>query len=320
MLKSNVHFPTDLNLLWDSSRKCIQLLKKLCESQGQSGWRKNKYWEKVIKVQMRECWQINRGGGKNKFDRVKESITNYINKCYELEEKVEKSIQKLKKCPLSPLEMAELISIEYFQTMLIKHIDLVQRRLIKEEKIPHEEKVFSLFEPHTEWINKGKTNPSVEIGHKLLVTTDQFNLILHCKVMDQTVDQKETLPLACDLFRIYGENTFKSISFDKGFSCEDDRELLELYIPQVIMPKKGRLTLLDKEREHTKQFKLLRNRHSGIESNINALEQTGLNRCPDKGLNGFKRYAALGVLAYNCHRIGDQIIFLKKKKRLKKAA
>ena len=47
---------------------------------------------------------------------------------------------------------------------------------------------------------------------------------------------------------------------------------------------------------------------STIESDINCLEQHGLNRCPDKGLSGYKRYVGLGVLAFNLHRIGAALL------------
>ena len=50
--------------------------------------------------------------------------------------------------------------------MLVKHIDLVERRIIKGETIAHNEKLFSIFETYTEWITKGKQNPSVELGKK----------------------------------------------------------------------------------------------------------------------------------------------------------
>ena len=72
---------------------------------------------------------------------------------------------------------ATLLALDYYQEMLIKHIDLVERRLIKGETIPHEDKFFSIFESHTEWIKKGKANNKVEIGHKILIATDQSEKI-----------------------------------------------------------------------------------------------------------------------------------------------
>ena len=89
-----------------------------------------------------------------------------------MEEKLFQSMSELKCHGFDMLETLTIGELDYFHEMLIKHIDLIDRHLLKGEKIPHEEKVFSLFEPHTEWVNKGKVYPSVELGHKLLITTD----------------------------------------------------------------------------------------------------------------------------------------------------
>jgi hypothetical protein len=99
-----------------------------------------------------------------------------------------------------------------------------------------------------------------------------------------------------------------SLSFDKGFTREEDRQLLGLYIPEVIMPKRGKRTAAEAERESQRRFVALRHRHHAIESDINCLEHHGLNRCLDKGLEGFKRYVGLGVLAYNLHKIGARLL------------
>ena len=84
------------------------------------------------------------------------------------------------------------------------------------------------------------------------------------------------------------------------------------------MPKRGRLSEADKEREGHKKFKELRNKHNAIESNINCLEHHGLNRCPDKSIYGYERYVGFGVLAYNLHKIGNKL--LEKRRQFKKAA
>ncbi|MCP4991671.1 MAG: ISNCY family transposase [Colwellia sp.] len=318
VLESNVHFPTDLNLLWDACRKCIHIISKLFEDRNISGWRKAKYWRKQLKKLMRTCAKIHKSGGANKEERLKKAAKDFLQKAYELEEKVFHSINEIKSQCVEILDGLRISELQYFHEMLMKHIDLVERRLLNGEKIPHEEKVFSLFEPHTEWVNKGKVSPSIELGHKLLITTDQYGLILDYKVMQQTADSNETLALADRLLNCYGSGAINSISFDKGFSDEEDRKLLELYIEEVIMPKRGRLSKTDKERQNNKRFKQLRQKHNAVESDINCLEHHGLNRCPDKGLNGFKRYAGFGILAYNLHKIGNKL--LEKQRRLKKAA
>lgn len=63
------------------------------------------------------------------------------------------------------------------------------------------------------------------------------------------------------------------------------------------MPKLGKRTKLEVDEENSRQFKKLRNKHSAIESNINELEQRGLDRCLDKGYSHFSRYIGLAVCA-----------------------
>jgi transposase, IS5 family len=73
------------------------------------------------------------------------------------------------------------------------------------------------------------------------------------------------------------------------------------------LPKKGRLSEKDKRIESSEEFIEFRRKHSAVESSINALENHGLDRCPDHGLHGFKRYVALSVLARNIQILGHMI-------------
>ena len=142
----------------------------------------------------------------------------------------------------------------------------------------------------------------------MLITTDQHELILDYQRLDSWPEVGAAIPLADRLLSRYGEGLIASLSFDKGFSRQEDRELLELYIPQVIMPKRGKRNRREEERENQKSFRALRNRHQAIESDINCLEHHGLNRCLDKGLDGFERYVGFGVLSYNLHKIGARLL------------
>ncbi len=166
--------------------------------------------------------------------------------------------------------------------------------------------------------------PPVEFGHRLLVSTEQHGLVVDYKVMEGGGEGAEIVPVADRLLDRFGEDAIASLSTDKGFSSVGDRELLELYIGEVIMPKKGRRNAADSDRESTRTWKKLKNRHSTVESDINCLEHHGLDRCPDKGLDGFKRYTGLGILAYNLHKIGAGLIAqaaaVGRRKRKKKVA
>jgi transposase, IS5 family len=308
VLETNVHYPTDLNLLWDAQRKCLDLIAPLMSRYDLPGWRKARVWRRNLKTQMIGLTRLAGGGGPNKEQRREAAARAYVQDTYRFEQKLFETIGSLP-APQSLVEIVQRSSLDYFQTMLIKQLDLVERRWLGEEKIPHCEKVFSLFEPHTEFIKKGKLFPPVELGHKLLVTTDQHGLILDYRVMDQQpTDAGESIGVADRLAGRYGAANIASLSFDKGFTREEDRQLLELYIPQVIMPKRGKRNEQEQEREKGRTFRALRHQHHAVESDINCLEHHGLDRCPDKGLHGYKRYAGLGVLAYNLHKMGKRLI------------
>jgi len=197
------------------------------------------------------------------------------------------------------------MELERFMELLDKHIGFVERRIVKGEKIPHEEKMFSIFEDYTEWVTKGKLSPSVELGKKTTITTDQYNLIIDYQVMDHQSDSGIVPELSKRILSTY---LVKSWSFDKGYWHKDNKALLAQRVENVVLPKKGKCTKSEAEEEHKPLFRKLRHKHSAIESNINELEHRGLNRCPDRGYGHFKRYVGLAVCAYNLKKIGVQIL------------
>ncbi len=106
-----------------------------------------------------------------------------------------------------------------------------------------------------------------------------------------------------------------SCSFDKGFYNPINKEALQEYIDNVVLPKRGKLSDQEKEVEHSDEFVEARRKHSAVESGISALENYGLDLCRDHGLCGFKRYVALAVLARNIQILGAII----RKNELKRA-
>jgi hypothetical protein len=305
VVESNVHFPTDYNLLWDCSRKCLDtvtyFLRKYPHTEG---WRKTNHWRRDLKSLMRKVGRIGKGGGKNKQEKLQKAACEYIEKNRLL---LLKLVNEKGHFPLNTLaDLKAHYALENYMRLLSKHIDLVERRMIKGEIIPHSEKMMSIFETYTEWIVKGKTRPSVELGKNVSVTSDQYHLMVHHKVMNEEQDRDIVVETVDRVLNKY--NPVDSMSFDKGHWNSDNRALLELEIPCVVLPKLGRRSAKEKEIEESKIFKRLKNKHSAIESNINELEHRGLNRCPDRGYGHFKTYIALGVCAYNLKKIGKKIL------------
>jgi hypothetical protein len=271
------------------------------------GWRKMENWRSELKSLMREVGRISSGGGKNKQEKLHQAVSKsrLLIAKLDLEMVAEHSRSKDKFPLVDESDLIAICALEGYMELTVKHIDLLERRIIKGETIPHAEKMMSIFtsttlsnhETYTEWVAKGKFRPSVEFGKKVSITTDQFDLIVHHIVMDDEQDRDVVVEIADAVLNKY--KRIYSMSFDKGHWRAENKALLELEIPTVVLPKLGKLTAKEKELENSTKFKSLKNKHSAIESNINELEHRGLDRCPDRGYFHYTTYIALGVCAYN---------------------
>ncbi len=193
-----------------------------------------------------------------------------------------------------------------------RQIDQIRRRIIDGEVITHSEKVFSIFEPYTEWINKGKSGVFVELGLKVCIMSDQYSFILHHQVMQKQTDEQVAIAMVEATQERFPD--FIMASFDKGFYSVRNKQSLSEKLEYLGLPKKGYKSTEDKEFENSEEFKRARSKHARVESDINALEVHGLDRCLDQGLPGFRRYVAIAVTARNLQIIGINL----RNKELKK--
>ena len=310
-VETNIHFPTDLNLLYDSLRKGVQTVVRMSEQDETiGGWRKHKSILSDIKSVFRATsYKVFKG--KNEAEK-KNAVKKYLHKAREINKKLIASLD-------SATSVLSALALEKYIEYIIKFMDQIERRLLKGEVIPSDEKIFFIFEEHTEWITKGKLNKRVELGHSVLITTDQHSFIIDYKVMEKQKDAQQISDLVNRLAAKYTDVTISSHSFDKGFWSKDNLAILDSSgIQTVVLPKRGKLTKEETKRESEAGFKLLRRKHSAIESNINMLEHHGLNRCPDKGLVNYKKNVGLSVLAYNLHQLGNKLVAKQKKVEGKK--
>lgn len=318
VLESAIHFPTDLSILWDSSRKVVDCLLSLGFEL--SGHRQLFSLRKKIRSVYLKSSDIHRKKGKNYQSRLQAWVKEYLLKAGDLLLKSKSSYSRLVFEMESGIykDQAGIVkkinNLGIYIGYLEQFIDLVNRRILQGEKIPHSEKIFSIFEPEVEWISKGKSGKAVEFGHRHLIYTDQYQFILHHQVMVNQTDKEVGLSAGKQVVLNYGKQTyeFASLSYDRGFYSGPSKAGLKEFYGQVIMPKSGKKTASEQLEEESESFIEKKHHHSGVEGNINSLEHTGLDKCPDRGLQRFKNYAALGVLAYNLRQLGKWITKMEK--------
>jgi len=314
VVETDVHYPTDTNLLYDATRKIIQLTAKMCKLLGFSALRQHAKNVYQVKAAMRKAHLKNRSKSTNTEQKEKneaaiiEAHQEYIKCDQSFVDKVRQillDVEKIDKTAvMHPIRYdARKAEIEKFIVHAERQIDQIRRRKILGEKIPHEEKVFSLFEPHTEWISKGKAGVPVELGLKVCIMEDQHRFILRTQVMQDQTDDKVTVEIVTETKKRFPN--LQSTSFDKGFHSIENQKKLKEELPLVVLPRKGKLSEAAKAIENAPEFVAARKAHSAVESAINALEVHGLDVCPDHGLDAFKCYVAWAMVARNIHRIGD---------------
>ncbi len=324
VVETDVHYPTDINLLWDAIRKIITLVAIECFALGITEWRQSDYILRKIKKAFNLARKLKRSNSKNEDrqtkqeERIIQAHQKYIELVGSYVERAKFAIGFLKQSGMG--NVAQIMMIENFILHAERQIDQIFRRVIKGEKIPHGEKVFSIFEEHTEWISKGKAGVPQELGLKVCILEDQYGFILHHHVMVDQTDDQIAVEMVADTKKKY--NGLIGCSFDKGFHSPQNQQALAPLLDKVVLPRKGRLSDKAKQIETSEEFIHARRKHAAVESAINALENHGLDRCPDHGIHGFRRYVGLAVLSRNIQKLGAMLQKqrIKKLKRFKKAA
>ena len=175
VVETDVHYPTDTNLLFDAMRKMISLIAIICSEIGITAWRQSHHNILKVKRLLRGIQTLKRSTSKDEAKKQKREQfivgehQNYINVCQGFVIKVKETIHILREFGiLSMCQELRLISLKNIFAHAERQIDQIRRRVVFDEKIPHEEKVFSIFEPHTEWISKGKAGVPQELGLECL--------------------------------------------------------------------------------------------------------------------------------------------------------
>ena len=291
VVETNVRHPTDVSLLWDAMRCMYRHAGPLGSKHKVPDWRQWQHLQNTLEKKFNKIRKTRRASRKD--------IKAYLKLCAELIGRVKALLLELAAKGVSPQKINKITN---FVMHAVRQIDQIDRRLLKGETIPQNEKVFSIFEPHTRWISKGKAGCPVELGVPVCIIEDPYQFILHYEIMWTGSDVDFAVPLVEITKELFPD--FCAASFDRGFHSPANRTRLDEVLVDNVLPKKGRLSKADREREQGETFVAMRRQHPAVESAINNLEHRGLDRVRSKGRKGFARSVALAVVALNVHRLG----------------
>ena len=304
MVETDVHYPTDINLLWDALRKLIIWSARVSQRYGLSGWGKSGYNLRQVKRLFRRVQSLKPSSAT--AEKPPAPRAKALRQAYRAYLELGRTLVQRSEVTLAQLPAGEAIlereAMEEFVLHAYRQLEQIERRVLQGETIPHREKVFSLFEGHTEWISKGKAGVPVELGLPVCILEDEYGFILHHRILQGETDEAVAVPMVKETQQRFP--TLKRCSFDRGFYTPDNRTQLRSLLDVSILPSRGTPPQTEVAWEASEEFGAARRQHAAVESAINALEVHGLDRCLDHGLDGFRRYVALAVVARNIQQLG----------------
>jgi IS5 family transposase len=198
-------------------------------------------------------------------------------------------------CSSSHLELAAVaLELRSYLPSMQTVAATARRAQLQGERVPARERVFSLFEPHTELIKRGRRQKPVEFGHKLLLCETQQKFITDYEVYEeQPPDCDLTGPVIERHEKLFGEQP-GVLAADKGFCPAKSKfEELAKLVLNLAIPRRMQ-DFMDKLLTSCQAFR------AGIEGTISGLKRAfRLFRCFFRGFKGFARSVGLGVFCHN---------------------
>lgn len=309
VIETNIHYPTESNLIWDGVRKFVPVCEELAETLDIFGWRQSKHLLKKVKKLAQTIGRVSASKSPARKD-VLESLYGDLLKRTGLLLLRAKTLVKTARIESSSIEtLAKTEALERWIELTEQVCDTARRRVLLGETVDNCEKLFSLFETHTQLYRRGKAGQPNQFGRMVLVYEDGAGFISHYHLLDREASDTDVVVEQTKIAQQKHGGEIHTASFDRGFhSDENERELQKIVDDVCVLPRHP-TQYAARLAEGTVEFHRTRLRHSGIESAIGAMQRgNGLKRCRDRSELGFERYFGLAVLGRNIHTLGKLLI------------
>jgi IS5 family transposase len=200
-------------------------------------------------------------------------------------------------------------TLETFIPRVEQALDQTMRRVFQEEKVPAQEKIVSLFEPHTAIIRRQKAGKPTEFGHKVWLDEVEGGIVTRWEVLEgNPSDADQWQPAIDHHIAQFGKPPYQA-SGDRGLYSPDNEAYAQRQgVKRTILPKPGRKSADRQQHEAQAWFKRGRRFHAGVEGRISVLKRKhGLDLCRDHGEDGFDKWVGWGIIAANLAVMGTRL-------------
>jgi transposase, IS5 family len=309
VVETNVHYPTESSLIWDGVRTFVPLCVKLAAELEVAGWRQAKHLTQQIKRLNRTISRISASQSPVKKKALESAYGDLLARTGQLlaRAKTLQTIAQVEGKTLRVLALAD--GLKTWIELTERVCDTAHRRVLLGEKVPNSEKLFSLFETHTQLYRRGKAGQPNQFGRLVLVFEDGAGFISHYHLMDREACDADVIVEQTRQAQTAHHGEIKTASFDRGFYSPENETELAAIVDDPCLPPRHPTQYAERLATASVKFHRARLRHSGVESAIGALQRgNGLKRCRDRSELGFERYFGLAVLGRNIHTLGKLLI------------
>jgi len=307
-VETNIHWPTDSGILWDVYRvldrhvQAIRQIHRELISDKRLHARQAKQLHSRISRTARHKTEKSKAERKRHYERLIALVEGILDWLPTLCERVRAEVARSSLSMLDSLALESRVAeIEEVVPLGRQAVDQARRRVLQGEQVPNDEKLFSIFEPHTELLIRGKANKDIEFGHMINICQVESKFITDYEVFEKKPVEHELIDGALDAHKELFGKMPDVLAADKGY-WEDvfTTERLRWKVPLVCIAKKGRCSEEERAHERSLPFRLGQAFRAGVEGSISFLKRMlGLWRCMNKGFTHFVSTVAASVFAHN---------------------
>lgn len=303
-VETDIHWPTDSSLLWDGYRTLAGLIGDVREVDAQAVGSGRVQLKRVKRTATKIARKAQHKGRKAKdlkplYKRLIRAVDGLCAWSKKIVDRLEK------KCSKSTAGIADHVKklierIHHFIALSARVVWQASERVLREQSVPNEEKLFSIFEEHTELLKRGKAGKDIEFGHMVQIQQTGEKFITDYETFDKKPSESTLVIPALESHRkLFGDYP-GSVAGDKGYWSGDEFEKIAEKVDVVSIPKKGRRNKTEELREHEPLFRLAQAFRAGVEGSISFLKRVlGLARCMNKGWKNYASTVGATVFAHN---------------------
>jgi IS5 family transposase len=311
VVETNIHYPTDSNLLGDGVRVLIRAMKRIGEIAGQQG-AKLRDRSRSVKLRILEIGRIARTkGGPNRerlqkgYGKLLSAVGRVVGQAKrfssEIAQGVKRSADVMQQAALEGLRK----ELDTFVPRVKQVMGQAKQRIFGGDTHVAE-KLVSIFEPTTEIIRKGKASKPTEFGKMVKIQEAENQIITDYAVYEKRPSDSELVIPALEAHEKKLGCTPRLVAGDAAFySAKNESAAHERGVKRVCIPNRATKSAERKREQRKRWFKQGQKWRTGCEGRISVLKRRhGLRRSAYKGDSGMKRWVGLGVIADNLHHLG----------------